>query len=495
MMKKLYSLSLPPDAKRAALYLKGPDGCAVGRRLLKGQTLDFTTYFNAFCLEKWREYTTITAVQLELEVCGRFRIVFKIVDADHESVLFVEECGSGHYRRTLALGDDAPSGALLGVALTCLEDGGAFVGGAWSGEFDCWREKTIGIVICSFRREGAVERTLRTLHCFMQDNPWLHVLVVDNGGTLLPRDEGDLRVIRSRNCGGSGGFALGMIDAVGQKNGPDVVILMDDDILLDATAVERTHSLLCGLKEGYADCFLAGAMLSAEEPSVQFENTACWRSVTYRSNNSGWDLTDPVRLAQNCGGLRRQNQYAGWWFCCIPTSRIRAIGYPLPLFIKSDDMEYSFRNDRAIMTMNGIGVWHQTFCAKQNLVMSYYANRNSLIIQHYAKGCSRWTVLLAILLKSAKRVLRLDGSELHMLARAVRDYAAGFPKLTELPAAVLMQDIARYAQEPFSWADLVSLCGGFMRVLLEYGQIDRGYRTFRDESCADADFWKEYLMR
>lgn len=39
-------------------------------------------------------------------------------------------------------------------------------------------------------------------------------------------------------------------------------------------ALERTYALLSGLKKKYMDNFLSGAMLSLEEPCIQYENTA-----------------------------------------------------------------------------------------------------------------------------------------------------------------------------------------------------------------------------
>ena len=228
--------------------------------------------------------------------------------------------------------------------------------------------------------------------------------------------------------------------------------------------------------------------------TVQFENTAFWNGVTYRSNFHDWDLTDPVKLAQNGELPAQKNQYAGWWYCCIPSERIRQIGYPLPLFIKNDDMEYSVRNDREIITLNGVGVWHQVFDTKQSPVMSYYANRNSLILQHYTGG-GRFTLLLSLMLKAAKRLLRCDWAELHVLARSAADYILGLEKLTELPADRFMQKIAESVQRPFSAADLLTLIKCALRIFFGFKGLDREYKTFRRIRLSDVSFWKDYFVR
>ncbi len=494
-MRKLYSLTLPPDTARMSLYIKGLSSDFTLHGLSKNQKLDFTTYFNSFCVKKWRKYTTISAVRLSLKLCGRFRIAYIGVDeAGTVSELFSEEIVSSHYEHTFSE-NELSSIVLLGFSLTSLEESGAVIDGAWYGDFDSWREKTIGISICTFKREKYVTRTLITIEAFIRSNSWLRVLVVDNGSTLPLREDQGIRVIHSRNYGGSGGFTRGMIEYAEEDHSPDYVLLMDDDIILDATSIERTRSLLCCLKPEYTESFVAGAMLSTEEPTVQFENTAYWDKVTYRSNFQGWKLDDIARLVQN-GDLRPQkNQYAGWWYCCIPTDRIGQIGYPLPLFIKNDDMEYSIRNDREILMLNGVGVWHQVFDAKQNPVMSYYANRNSLILQHYALGCGRMTALASIILKTGKRVLHCDGRELRVLAKAVNDYAEGLPALTTLPADDFMNSVARYLSRAFSLNDLFGLLRGFSRVVLNWKKLDKSYNAFPKEHLSDSVFWKSYFQR
>ena len=489
-MDKLYALSLPLDHAKRALYVKGTSPYAVE----KGSVLDFITYFNSFCVKKWLRYTTLTKLELRLELRGRFRITFKTVGAGGEREVFSDVAEAPGYLRVFDHKTLSALDSLLGFELTCLEDGCEFSGGAWYGDFTDSRQLNIGISICTFKREEYIKRTLKTLEQFMPQAPWLRVLVVDNGGTLPLRDDGRVRILHNRNYGGSGGFARGLIEYAEQEASPDYVLLMDDDIVLDTTAIERTHSFLCGLKSQYADSFLAGAMLSNEKPTVQFENTAFWNGVTYRSNFHDWDLTDPVKLAQNGELPAQKNQYAGWWYCCIPSERIRQIGYPLPLFIKNDDMEYSVRNDREIITLNGVGVWHQVFDAKQSPVMSYYANRNSLILQHYTGG-GRFTLLLSLMLKAAKRLLRCDWAELHVLARSAADYILGLEKLTELPADRFMQKIAESVRRPFSAADLLTLIKCALRIFFGFKGLDRGYKTFRRIRLSDVSFWKDYFVR
>jgi galactofuranosylgalactofuranosylrhamnosyl-N-acetylglucosaminyl-diphospho-decaprenol beta-1,5/1,6-galactofuranosyltransferase len=77
--------------------------------------------------------------------------------------------------------------------------------------------------------------------------------------------------------------------------------------------------------------------------------------------------------------------YSGWWYCCIPLANIRSRGLPLPLFIRCDDMEYSWRHHRVHhITLNGVCIWHQAFNegrspAAVGLSERYFAPRNMFV--------------------------------------------------------------------------------------------------------------------
>lgn len=78
-----------------------------------------------------------------------------------------------------------------------------------------------------------------------------------------------------------------------------------------------------------------------------------------------------------------QIHYNAWWFCVIPTSVIRSIGLPPPLFIRGDDIEYGCRmNEVGVQTipLPGCAVWHEGFAYKTSNWLQYYDLRNRLIL-------------------------------------------------------------------------------------------------------------------
>lgn len=491
MIHKLYSLVDTEVKTKEPLYIQG-----VNRRsgdiilLNKGEALDFTTYFNSVSLKKWKRYTTIERLQLVLHLKGHFQITFHLYDENktvHKIAMKTYDSVFVHSFSMAELND-----ALIGFTIQCLSEEGAYMGGEWNGQFSQWNERKIGISITTFKREKYVKRTMKVLQDFQRDHPWLSVLVVDNGSTLQEINDTQFRVIHNRNYGGSGGFTRGMIDYVEQGK-VDYVLLMDDDIVLETSSLERTFALLSGLKKEYMDSFLSGAMLSLENPCIQYENTAAWRKIRLYGEGKNLNLINVKNLLKNEIVPSQKNRYGAWWFCCVPAQRIRDIGYPLPVFIKGDDMEYGIRNHREVMSMNGIGVWHQSFLAKISPVVNYYSDRNMLIINNYAEDCGFGTFIIAVVGRIVKRIIHGNLLGIRCLNQALIDYNKGLTGITSISSDKKMNQIVAMAKGPVSWLVYKDLLVNFIRVLSDYKKVHKDYIDFRQNLLKSNQFWKAFL--
>lgn len=174
----------------------------------------------------------------------------------------------------------------------------------------------------------------------------------------------------------------------------------------------------------------------------------------------------------------------------MPVKRIKELGYPLPVFIKSDDMEYGIRNGKDIITMNGIAVWHETFSKKMNSVIRYYSDRNSFILNHYARECNRFTLLLAILGRMAKRLSAFDIKGLWWLNLALEEYLKGMEYIVKIPSDKHFAMVKSYKESGFS---LVKLGMSIFKSMINYSKLDREYKLFRDSRLKDNVFWKQFL--
>jgi galactofuranosylgalactofuranosylrhamnosyl-N-acetylglucosaminyl-diphospho-decaprenol beta-1,5/1,6-galactofuranosyltransferase len=217
------------------------------------------------------------------------------------------------------------------------------------------------------------------------------------------------------------------------------VLLMDDDVLLEPEIAIRLPA--------FANCtveptIVGGQMLRLLHPTwlhagAEYADFA--NLIPGRVPDGG--LADVDLLAEgldedeiptgkpNRGDRRVDADYTGWWSCLIPSEIIAKIGYPLPLFLKWDDVEYCYRarsQGHPTVSLPGAGLWHADFERKDADQWSeYFVIRNAMIVSAlHADVDPRQTIRVVV-----SRVLRhLLGMQYGMAAtviKAVEDYLEG----------------------------------------------------------------------
>ena len=490
-MQQLYDMVFKTQDDRRNLYYKtsGTIGCNSDGELQlpAGTTVDLLTYFNCFSIIKWKQYTTINKLIISGVIKGKANVsIFSIGKSGKE---LAKLNVSNAFSYCFNIND--LDGEILGIEIEAVTNC-CTKRITYNGCFDNWRELKVGVSICTFKREEYVNKTIKKLVRFSRYHPWLSTLVVDNGSSLNECNYKSLRIIHNPNYGGSGGFTRGLLENLRTKQN-DYVLLMDDDIDLDITVLNHMYGLLCGLKEEYNESFLSGAMLRMNNPCIQHENTAYWGKIRHHSLGSGWNLTKRNVLLKNETIKDYDNHYGAWWFCCIPLKRVEKIGFPLPVFIKGDDIEYGIRNQRKLIHMNGIGIWHEAFEDKKALWVHYFEYRNAVITNQYAKGCNRWTLLTMLCGRLAVHFVKGDFSKTKILNFALNDAIQGFEKLLELPAD---EDLRRVRSLNVDRLYLVSVMLVLSKALisvLNYNRINNNYIRFRKDKLLDDAFWWKYL--
>lgn len=476
-----------PEKDIRDLYVKN-----AGREnsLKCGDVLDFLTYFNSFSSIKWEKYTTIKEVSVELYVQGDFEVTFVLQDEKGKKFLLSEEIADGHYVRTFPI-EEIEQG-ILGFQLRLLGDEGSFISGAYYGEFDVFERKTIGVGICTYRREGYVLKNIEVLRDLRQKLPGLDLVVVDNGRTLHLQYP-DVRLIPNKNFGGSGGFTRAIIEYMRRENKVDYILLMDDDVVIEPSALLRTWIFLGGLREEFRDRFLCGAMLRLHSPCIQLERSAAWSVIRSHSNGYMLNLADPKNLVANEKETRQLNQYGGWWYCCIPTQRISEIGYPLPVFIKGDDMEYGIRNNRPVLTMNGIAVWHQEFTAKRNVLLNYYFDRNMLMLNNFARRCNWLTFSLAVSSRLILRLRNFDKNTVKFYYLALLDYNSGLEQITKIGSDERFSFVQNYTEKEARCFIFLKAIYYAIYTIIKHPITHKKYLNFRKNRLQTSEFWKQFL--
>jgi len=364
--------------------------------LRSGESVSFASYFNYFSLSKWKKYTTIEDLTVFLNFEGRSEIQVDrhTLENGKETVNTISSTVSdGGAVLNLR---NVPDTGMLSVSVTALSDV-RILGGGFRTDAEPLNDIRIGINVCTYRREKDIIDKIEMFNSFLSssDNAAsnaVEMFVTDNGGTLdNSLVSKNVHIIPNRNLGGSGGFTRGMMEITDSKRFTHI-LMNDDDASFDPESVYRTRSFLSFLKKEYEKAHIGGAMLMSETPNIVYESGALYshRGRTLRSAKRGLNLSDTA----DCLRFDEEEEIDsfGWWYHVMPITYITEEGYPLPLFIKHDDIEYNLRKRSPMITLNGISVWHDTFNRKLPVSnhYSYYYARNYLVVgctTHELKRC------------------------------------------------------------------------------------------------------------
>lgn len=432
----------------------------------EGSGLATNTYFNVFSMGKWKKYCDLSRIFLTVTFKGAFLLWIIHTRRDGaeltDDVLLETKLQSEAFAEERIDFPDCKNGVIY-FKLEALEEGSCFRSARYETERGGVRDVKIALNICTFKREQYLLRNLAVLEQSFLCNPssplggHLEVFVTDNGRTLdidgLCRP--GIRIVHNPNLGGTGGFARGLMEImeVKEKTGITHVIFMDDDVEIEPESIARTYALLRLLKRKYDRAFIAGAMLRLDQKYIQHENGALWREGKCRFYGRGLDLRSFSNVVLNEEVYERD--YAAWWYCCVPSEILRRDNLPVPLFIHEDDVEYSLRNARQIITMNGIAIWHEANGHRRISANEYYNLRNMLIVNalhcpHYSAGKAKRQVLTALLVA----VFRFRYKDMYLIAQAVTDFCKGPHWLLRVNAAKYHQMIQ---QRGYSFQDMTSL--------------------------------------
>lgn len=286
------------------------------------------------------------------------------------------------------------------------------------------KQSHVSIIICTYNRRISVINNIEILNNKCKDFVY-RVYVVDNASNLpTSLNNSFVKIISNKNLGGSGGYARGMYEAQKDKTCTHI-LLMDDDIQFDEKTLKQAVEKLASINS--EDWFALG-MRTFENQDRLFENTAYWSGVVRKSNNKNCPLMN-TNIKEN------KYNYAAWWSLIMPISVIDKYGYPMPFFIKSDDIEYGMRRKHErICYDNSIAILHEDFSKKFSKPIIYYNIRNYLAtnILHFKHSLIK--SILMFTLRSGKAWLTFSFAKLELSLLGFKDFLNGprFFKETDL---------------------------------------------------------------
>ena len=359
---------------------------------------DFTTYFNSLSIKKLCLYTSASSFSLHLEIRGGKCEVrrgsagnFSHKGEFEDEALTVP--ASPQWQSFEVPFSPKESDVLLSFAIKTFEEKVEVGECYWEVESEEKEEARLAIVSTTFKKEAYIQKTIKALkEGFFEEFATSHFFVIDNGRSLdAALGDKNVSIIPNPNVGGSGGFARGMMEAVGGKGKFTHVLLMDDDVEICAESVKRTVRLLSILKPEWREAFIAGAMLNFDNKNLQMEDTGFMTPEGRFAPQKpvlGMDQVEGLVMNETFEPLKEMKKqgYASWWYCVIPVGEIKKTGLPLPLFLRGDDAEYSLRAGAKLITMNSIGLWHMAFQVKYSAAVERYEVVRNVFAARFATG-------------------------------------------------------------------------------------------------------------
>lgn len=418
-------------------------------------SISYDTYFNMFSIKKWKKYTIVDNVYLELKLLGKCQIkLFADGKCIHEQIENVSEERVIRYQYPVKLNAD-----IIWFQFVALDNGAKIISGEYGTDIpvQSLRNIRIGVNICTYKREEYVKRNVALLEtALLKTNNYglqehLEIFVVDNGKTLCGaiRQSQKIHVIESRNVGGSGGFTRGLIEILTQKeeNAFTHVIFMDDDADIEPESIIRTYALLRLMKSKYANIKIGGAMLRQDYPYIEYAAGEFWNNGRLLNPRCGLDLRNRSNCIENEKEL--QCEYAGWWFCCMPLTVANETNLPLPMFIHLDDVEYGLRDcNEGFLYLNGICIWHPYFEHRRPSHYEYYEVRNGAIIRlFHSKGSCLKDLKRSLFRRITANVLRYRYDDARLNYMAIEDLCKGISWLAEQDAEQFHLKLVQYGYE------------------------------------------------
>lgn len=494
------------EANKKELYFHGDAECGEQFSFKAGNPVMFDSYFNAFFYGPYLKYTRVRSVRFRVVTTGIVCLTLVSLSKDgEEQVLAVHEV-SGESALTefseIALESLPEDGAIFLRAEAARQC--AVIHEGWF-ETDLAENDDIRVVlvICTYKREEYVYRTLEMLqskiwslgNCPAKDS--IDAFVVDNGQTLQLESMEHVKVFPNKNCGGSGGFTRGLMEAHRRSEHYTHVLFMDDDISFEAETLVRTVQFLKAAETTEKPLCIGGQMLIQDNPTIQFESGASYRNGRLVTNNRGLDVSERMALLKN---IKEQPvEYNAWWYFCFPVSVVDYHGLPLPLFIKTDDIEYSLRIKPQIVLLNGIGVWHMAFQRKYSTYLQYYVKRNELVVSAiHGSGAGIIPSIRKMVLSCAKAVLIGNPRNVEYILRAYRDFLKGPDFFLSTDGEQLNKSLIQAETRPAKsritsiFSDPFRLVPILLQLMIQYPQVRDEYIR-RMSELTSTEFWCKQL--
>lgn len=459
-MQSLQKVIFPLTGLQKSLYYVVVDGYVAQHQnsliLDEKSRVSFNSYFNSFYENYWRTYTKLSDLVIKFTLQGKGLVV-----------IYRDSQNNGCYEVTNHHFDNPEfQDVIVSVAEDVFESSGRiFVDIISDNESKVVlssieylaenlqeEQKRLTVGICTFNRESFVHKNLSNLVELSKSFANLSKIFVVNQGdeftnekllALLEQNSSLIQVVKQDNLGGTGGFTRTLFEAA-NSDVSDYHLLMDDDVIIDSKVIQTAFNFASNAKKPTA---VGGQMLDLLRPNILHEYggnvsdlgyiTGLFHNLDVANMASLWHFNQVTKIDFNA-----------WWFCMIPTQKIKEIDLPAPIFIRGDDQEYGLRlqkNGVETVGLPGVALWHEPFYVKVAGWQTYYDFRNRMILATTYDNMKNEPVS-QLFLKIYRLLLIHDYQSVKLILQAIKDFSKGTALFND-SSDVIHARVAQLAKE------------------------------------------------
>ena len=209
-MKKLYNILFQNEdlgEKSKELYYRSQELIVAFKNKITisdKSRISFDTYFNSFSIDKWRKYTALNTLYLHLKIKGNCTLTIKnkylsghdLVEKIIKTIDIREEEIS---EKLFEIENISKYEGIFYFEIFSYEGETILYEASYQTENNVVKNKiSIGITICTFRREEYIERMLNKYENENLDDSY-KMFIVDNGKTLEYEDRKNVFFLKNKN--------------------------------------------------------------------------------------------------------------------------------------------------------------------------------------------------------------------------------------------------------------------------------------------------------
>lgn len=357
-----------------------------------GYIIDTNTFYGSFSIEPWKLNTIINDLYFVILGKGSIEvsIYHRVLGANDKILNRVSCILSGDKSVSISIPNfESLNNGILYVKIKALTNVD-IVSLGYATKQKQNNNIKLGIVITHFNRiqqvNSAVSRIDSELLNQIDFKNKVKLYVIDNSKNSGIISSKTVEVIDNKNLGGSGGFTRGLLELV--NNGTFThCLFMDDDASCEIESIKRTIKIL--EYSNNSKLAIAGSLLRELEPNRLFEKGAIFDGVC-KPLKSGLDMLNPMHLL-DAEFNDKQPNYGAWWYFCFPITEVER--YPLPFFVRGDDISFSLSNNFTLLTINGIASFGDDFGLKSGPLPIYLDLRSHLVEQIFFLGANSYDLV------------------------------------------------------------------------------------------------------